>query len=906
MKRRPLIAIAFAVIFVLGVLGLPAFVNLSTDWYWFKALGFESVFLTSLITRLVLSGVIGIAAGVFFYVNLRVAQRGMVPNPVVLQLAPNLPKIDFTHLLRRLVWPTSIVLGLLVGTSVSAAWLVVLRFLNATQFGTTDPVFGRDIGYYFFTLPALTTGIGLVMGLTVIALFLTIPIYLLRGDIVVFGRRVTVEPAAETHIALLIAALLITSAANIFFVKLPSLLYSNTSTLVGANYTDLTVRVPIMHTAWVVALLGAVYVLWGARRKKLVSSAAVTAIAYFAVSGIMGTLAPAAVQKFLVAPNELVRENPQLINHIAATRRAWGLDEVVVKDLTGAASLSLSDIQQNSGTIKNVRLWDREPLLQTFGQLQEIRPYYDLVSVDDDRYWIDGEYRQVLLSPREMNTAALPTPNFINRRLTYTHGMGLALSPVNMVSPQGLPVLFIKDLPPTSSVSLQVTRPEIYYGELSDDYAFVETGQPEFDYPLADSSAYTSYVGAGGVDVSSFLRRLLLSMRFGSKDILFTSYITDQSKILYHREIRGRAQKALPFLDWDGDPYMVITEEGRMKWILDGYTQSRRYPYSRPIADGTNYMRNSVKVVIDAYDGNIAAYVADSRDPLIQTYAKIFANILLPLDSMPSDLRAHMRYPEDLFRAQTALYTVYHMDDAETFYSREDEWQIPVVARGERSGDPFLRHIVMKLPGESQEEFIVMTPFTPRQKDNLAAWMVARNDGDHYGELVIYKFGRQSLVFGPTQVANRINQNTDISQQLSLWDQRGSEVIRGNLLVIPINESLIFVQAIYLRSEGGRIPELKRVVVAYQNEVVMEETLERGLARLFSDDPTLTPVLATQESQTTPSTTRVGVSTEELIRQATSHYDRAVAAQQSGDWATYGAEMRLVGELLRRLGGGNR
>jgi uncharacterized membrane protein (UPF0182 family) len=370
--------------------------------------------------------------------------------------------------------------------------------------------------------------------------------------------------------------------------------------------------------------------------------------------------------------------------------------------------------------------------------------------------------------------------------------------------------------------------------------------------------------------------------------------------VLYYRNIRERAAKALPFLSWDSDPYMVITEAGELKWILDAYTASGRYPYSQPISDGTNYMRNSVKVVIDAYDGDVNAYVVDAEDPIVRTYQNIFPDIFAPLDEMPSDLRAHIRYPEDLFQVQTALYTTFHMDEPDIFYSREDQWQIPVSSRGEGSRDPFLRHIVMKLPGEETEEYIVMTPFTPRQKDNLAAWMVARNDGPSYGELVVYRFPRQSLVFGPSQIVNRMNQDTEISRQISLWDQRGSEVIRGSLLVIPIEESLIFVQAIYLRAEGGRIPELKRVVVAYQNRVVMEETLDQGLARLFGSAAAVEAVDTVTESEamleSEPSASLV-----ELIQQASDHFDLALEAQRAGDWARYGEQMSRVGELLRRL-----
>ena len=481
--------------------------------------------------------------------------------------------------------------------------------------------------------------------------------------------------------------------------------------------------------------------------------------------------------------------------------------------------------------------------------------------------------------------------------------MGLTLSPVNQVTPEGLPELFIKDLPPTSSISVKVTRPQVYFGELSSDYVFVNTENPEFDYPAGDTNAVTVYQGIGGVQASSLLRRVLLSIRFRSTNVLMTDEITRESRVLYHRRIAERASKALPFLTWDRDPYIVVTEDGRMKWILDAYTASARYPFSAPTTGGVNYMRNSVKVIIDAYDGDVQAYITDPDDPIIRTYAKIFPDIFSDFDEMPADMRAHVRYPSDLFGLQTALYTTYHMDKPDIFYAREDQWQIP--PSSDNTQDAFLRHIVMKLPGETQEEYITMTPFTPRQKDNLAAWMVARSDGDQYGQLLVYRFPRQSLVFGPAQVVNRINQDTDISQQISLWDQRGSEVIRGNLIVIPIETSLLFVQALYLRAEGGRIPELKRVIVAYQNQVIMEETLGAGLARLFGgsgfdERPAITAVAATDaagESVAITSEDRVA----DVARRLSEHYDAAIAAQRVGDWATYGVEMRLVGELVQQL-----
>ena len=901
MKRRSAFLVLLFAALLLALLSVPALIRLMTDWYWFTEVGFQTVFLTSLWTKTVLGLTVGVVAFGFFLLNLRFAQRGMAREPMVVSLSPNVPRVDVTGILRRLAWPASVILGLLFGLSAPTGWLVVQRFLHKTAFGLAEPIFDRDIGYYVFTLPAISVLIGVIFGLAMIALFLTVPVYLLRREIVVFRRRVTVNRSAELHVALLIALLFVTTAANVFFVRIPSLLYATSGPLFGASYTDIAVRVPLLHASWLVALAGAVFVLVGIRGRKVVRNTAVAVLAYFLVGGVIGALVPATMQKLVVAPTELAKEQPQLVHHISATRRAWGLDNVSVRDLSGEAGLTLQDVQANRGTVDNVRLWDREPLLQTFGQLQEIRTYYDFVSVDDDRYWIDGRYRQVLLSPRELNAASLPTRNFINERLTFTHGMGLTLGPVNQVSIEGLPVLFVKDLPPESNVSIGIERPQIYYGELSNDYVFVNTGQREFDYPLGDSSAFTTYDGTGGVRVKSLLRKLLLSLRFGSLDVLLSEYITDDSRVMYYRNIRERAEKALPFLSWDNDPYMVISEEGRLKWFLDAYTTSSRYPYSQPAGDGTNYMRNSVKVVIDAYDGDIKAYVADPSDPLIRTYAAIFPGILRAFEEMPADLRAHVRYPEDLFQIQTALYTTYHMSDPAVFYHREDQWQIPVVAGREGSRDPFLRHIVMRLPGESQEEFIFMTPFTPRQKDNLAAWMVVRNDGDNYGQLVVYRFPRQSLVFGPTQIVNRMNQDTEISRQISLWDQRGSEVIRGNLLVIPIEESLIFVQALYLRAEGGRIPEMKRVVVAYQNQVVMEETLWEGLSRLFGGAVEGGPRPATAQIAAAAGPAGAEGEIGDLVRRAAEHYDRAIAAQRAGDWASYGDEMRMVGELLRQL-----
>ncbi len=888
-RRLNLVLVALFLVFL-----LPALIRLGADWLWFQSLAYDRVFATQVIARTLLGLGVGAAAFAFVYANLRVALRGITRNPRVV-LPTGVGPVELLQLLRRLARPAALGVAVLVGLSAAGAWLDVLRFIHRTPFDTIDPVFGRDVSYYVFTLPVIAGTIRLLTILTTITLLVSVLIYVLRRDITALGRHVTVlERAPRLHLAGLVAGLFLLTAFRVHWVRIPGILFSSSGSFSGASFADLHGTLPGLRIVALAAMAGAGLVLWGARGPRLARAVLLSTAIYIGVSVLAASLYPALVNRFVVSPNELAKETPQLANHIAATRRAWGLDSVVTRDLTGEARLTEKDIHNNRATIDNIRLWDRDPLLQTFGQLQEIRTYYDFLSIDDDRYHIDGQYRQVLLSPRELNTTSLPTRTFINERLTFTHGMGLTLGPVHQVTSEGLPVLFIKDLPPSSSVSIKVTRPEIYFGEIADSWVFVHTGQKEFDYPSGDENVYTAYEGDGGVRVGSTARRLLFATYFRSLKVLLSSDITNESRAMYFRNIRIRSQKALPFLNFDADPYLVVDDVGRLRWILDGYTRTSRYPYAEPVGSHINYMRNSVKVVIDAYDGTVTAYLADPADPLVQTLSKVFPGIFHPLDDMPADLRAHLRYPEALFRVQSDLYATYHMNEPAMFYHQEDQWQKPVLS-DDRARDPFLRHIVMRLPGETDAEFIFMVPFTPRGKDNLASWMVARNDGEHYGKLVVYRLPKQSLVFGPTQIVNRINQDTEIARQISLWDQRGSEVIRGNLLVIPIEESLIYVQPLYLRAEGGRIPELKRIVVAYQNQVVMEETLEAGLSRLFGG------VVARTAAAPEPAPATGGDGAADLARRASEIYQRAVAAQRAGDWTRYGEELSRLGEVLKQL-----
>ncbi len=902
---------------MLGLLALllllvlaPALIRLYADVLWFQEIGFSRVLGTELATRAGLFAAVALLAFGFLYSNARIAQRGRAYRPILLH-GPEAPPRDLSELVWRVTVPIALVIAVVLGLSAMSGWLTVLRALHGVPFATADPIFGRDVAYYVFSLPLVAAVLGLLFSLGALSLLLAAGAYWLRRDLVLApDGRLRVEPAAGRHLAALGAFLFLLTAAGIWLVRLPELLYSTTGPLVGASYTDLHASRPGLHVSAIAAIVSAAVLVVFAVRRRAVRGA-VVAVAGFALVSLLGrVVVPAAVQRLVVAPTELTREAPSLRHHIELTRRAWGLDRVESRELSGAARITLADVRANATTIENVRLWDVEPLLQTFGQLQEIRTYYDFISVDDDRYWIDGRYRQVLLSPRELNPASLPTRTFINEHLTFTHGMGLTLAPVNLTTAEGLPVLFIRDLPPRSTVDLRVTRPQIYYGELTDTHVFVHTRQKEFDYPAGDANVFTRYRGAGGVRVGSAFRRSLLATYLGSSKVLLSGDITGESRVLYHRNVAARAQKALPFLRFDPDPYLIIRANGTLVWMLDAYTSSDRYPYAARLDDGTSYLRNSVKVVVDAYDGTVTPYVADPADPIVRTYRRVFPGILRDLAAMPADVRAHIRYPGELYRTQMGLYTIYHMDDPEELYHREDQWQVPTMQQRDREV-PFMRRIIMRLPQEEREEYIYMTPFTPRQKDNLTAWVVARSDGAHYGKLVEYRFPRQSLVFGPRQIVNRINQDTEISRQLSLWDQRGSEVIRGELMVIPIQEALVYVQPIFLRAEGGRIPEMKRVVVAYENRVAMEETLEEGLGRIFGTappgpagpaEPAAEPARGTAapEGEAAPPAQPAPVGGD-LARRAQTHYQRAMEAQRAGDWARYGEEIRRLGEVLQEM-----
>jgi hypothetical protein len=889
------------------VIALPVGAGLYTTWLWFQQLGYQTVFTTTLLTKAGLGAVVGLITAAFIWINLKIALRlSPETSPFARRFViegQEIPAPDFSALAPRLAPLVALALGVFAGLAGWGAWETFLRFRHQAPFGETDPIFGRDIAFYFFTLPALDKVSDWLLVLVVVSLGGAAIIYLVHGAIDLGRTQLSfsIERGARAHLLCLFAALFFALAFEAYLAR-PELLFGESGPVTGASYTDIHASLPILSARMVVAVIVAALTVVSAflRSNRLIWAG----VGVYLLTVVAGWLYPAAVQRFSVAPNELAKETLYIQHHIAATRKAFALDKVEERELSGEKTLTSQDIQKNRQTINNIRLWDQTPLLDTFSQLQVLRPYYDFHAVDNDRYLINGELKQVMLSPRELPAERLPTRNWINEHFTFTHGFGLTLGPVDQVTSVGQPVLYIKDIPPASSVpSLKIDRPEIYFGEMSNDRVYVKTKAKEFDYPAGnDEYVSKNYDGEGGVSIGSKWRQLLFSIRFGDLKLLLSNDMTAESRVLFDRKIGDRLKQVAPYLLFDEDPYMVI-HEGRLFWINDAYTVSDRYPYSETV-NGVNYIRNSVKAVVDAYHGHVQLYIADERDPMIQTYARIYPGALKPLAEMPEGLRAHLRYPEEIFKYQSQVYSTYHMDQPQIFYNKEDLWN--AASMGESDGktqvmEPY--YTIMKLPGEQREEFILMLPFTPKSRDNLAAWMAARSDGEHYGKLVVYRFPKHKVSHGPKQVVGFINQDPEISRQRTLWDQRGSSVNMGTLMVIPVEESLIYVQPLYLRAESVRIPELRRVIVAAENRIAMEPTLEAALARIFGETPAgdIKPPTPEAKPGEMPAQPLPAIPVANLAEQAKQHYDRAIQAQREGDWARYGEEIKRLGAVLEQM-----
>jgi uncharacterized membrane protein (UPF0182 family) len=887
---------------------LPATLDFVADWLWFGEVGYRQVYSTSIGARAVIGAAMFVIALIWLTVHARLALAAISAAPVSFTTREGFTvALPTREQLRPMVMILAAVASFLIASFASSQWMTLLSWWNQVPFGKADPILGHDAALYVFTLPALALLRGVLLGMVMLAAIGVAALYFAAGQIALTPFGLRVDERARRHLAWLAAGLFVVLALGAWIGRLQEIVEPS-GIIQGASYADAHGRMPaalgLMLASIAAAGFAAATAMTGSLRH-IVIGAALYGLVLLGGQAYAGVL-----QRFLVTPNEQVRETPFIEYNIAATRDAFALDRVEERELRGEAALTRQDIEANRGTLDNVRLWDHQPLLETFGQIQEIRTYYDFVSVDNDRYQINGQNRQVMLSARELNPAALPNRTWVNERLVFTHGHGLTLGPVNQVTSEGLPVLFVRDLPPVTTVDIDVTEPSIYFGELVNDYVIVRTRAQEFHYPKGDDNVFNQYAGQGGVPLGSFWRKLLFAAHFRNYQILLSDDITSESRLMFDRQIRRRVAKIAPFLVLDNDPYPVVSD-GRIWWIQDAYTVTNRYPYSSS-SGGVNYIRNSVKVVIDAYQGSVTFYAAETNDPIVQTLAKTFPTLLRPLSEMPADLRSHVRYPEDIFAIQASVFATYHMTNPAVFYNKEDQWEAPAVdSSGEsRRMEPY--YAMMKLPGEQDAEFIQMLPFTPRRRDNLASWMVARSDGEHYGKLQVFQFPKQTLVFGPQQVVARINQDQVISPQITLWSQQGSQVIQGTLMVIPIEESLIYVRPLYLRAQAGRIPELTRVIVAYQNRIVMEPTLDQAIARLFGvSERSVTPPKG--EAGTAPSTTTPATATaapapsfERLATEARETYQRALEAQKAGDWAKYGEEIRRLGELLERLKGSGR
>jgi uncharacterized protein len=866
------------------------------DWLFFREVGFEKIFTKVMSAQVITGAAFGIFFFVFAAVNVLLACSVKVPSADIIIMSRIRIALDperFIKILKPLGLLAAAFFGAMSGLWGSDLWAQVLTFLNRVDAGTIDPIFSRDIGFYLFQLPfyeSLSIYAGFLLFFT---LLLVVALYVIRGGVMLFGNTISAVKQAKTHVAIL-AFLFFVKLAFGFYLDRFETLYSTHSVITGAGYSDvygklivLGLLVPLTVIAGIAFAAG----LWK-EKWKLALYPVITLIAIYTIGvGIY----PALLQNFKVAPSEQALEEPFIKNHILLTRYGYNLQNVQVVPFDVNFNLTANDIKKNDATIKNIRLWDESPLLKTYGQLQQIRTYYRFHGVDNDRYTIGGEYRQVMLSARELSYDDLPSRSWINEKLVFTHGNGIVMGYVSRVSKEGLPEFIVKDIPPVSAVGVKITTPELYYGELTNDYVIVDTKMPEFSHPTSEGNVYTSYKGNGGVLLNSWAKRALYAAHFGTAKILFTGEIKGDSRILYNRNIIERVRRIAPFLYYDSDPYIVTLDDGKLYWIIDAYTVSTHMPYSIHLKNRVNYMRNSVKVVVDAYDGKATFYLSDPDDSISKVYKKIFPELFKTIQEMPSDLKEHIRYPRDFFKVQTSLYATYHMNDAKVFYNKEDLWEIPV--RNDKPMDPY--YLIMKLPEEKREEYVLLMPYTPSKRDNLAAWFAARCDDPNYGRLIVYTFPRDRLVFGPRQVDARIDQDSFISQQLTLWGQRGSQVIRGSLQIIPIEKSLLYIQPLYLAAEDkGGLPEMRRVVMAYENNVVMEENLEQCINALFGGKKGA-PVAETPTSAAVATTKKESV--HDLAKEAGQIFDKAKTFQRQGDWAGYGEQLKKLEQVLKQL-----
>ncbi|MFN2433013.1 MAG: UPF0182 family protein [Gemmatimonadota bacterium] len=935
--RRPRRLVRLLVAGVLALLLLGPASALLADLLWFREQGQAGTFWGLLGTRLALRlGLAALYAAVFF-VNLRVAARSFGSIRRRISNIEIHEAIKPLHL-NLLAAAAALALAFLFTAALGRQWIRLAFFLHPTEFGVRDPVFGRDVGFYVFELPFWQFLQTHVLVLLVLNALLAGVVYVASGALEVTSRHVFIRDRPRAHLAALAAAVFATLAWG-WRLDMLDLVHSSRGVVHGASWSDVHAQIP---GYWVLMVLGLAAAALAAREAlrgdlRVVGWAAAGLVA---AAVVFKGLVPGVVQRFVVEPDEIARESPYIAHNIRLTRRAFALDAIERRPFpVRDDGRELNVLAASREEVESIRLWDWRPLLQTYAQLQEIRLYYGFADVDVDRYAMGGRPRQVMLSVREMLTRDLAenARTWQNVHLVYTHGYGLVASPVDEVSREGLPTFFVRDLPPVvtpagEGAGLAIERPEIYFGEESGEYAIVNTRVKEFDYPQGDSNVYASYAGRGGIQLDAAWKKLLFAWRFGTLKFLLADAITPESRLLFDRRIGERVRKLAPFLLYDADPYAVV-HEGRILWIQDAYTATADYPYSEPVTfDGVtvNYARNSVKAVVDAYHGSVTFYAFDDADPILATWRRVFPDLFRPASEMPEGLRAHVRYPQGLFTLQTLALRAYHMTDPLVFYNKEDFWNLPneIYEESPQPMEPY--YVLLRLPGETEPQFSLVLPFTPRGKDNMIALLAAKSDGAEYGELVLYEFPKDELVFGPMQVEARIDQDSRISQQITLWSQKGSTVIRGNLLVIPLEGALLYIEPLFLQAQQSRLPELKQVIAAYDARIVMEPTLDATLASLLAGrevgrEPALgsgaeedeeglrlagssrDAAAAPAEAGTVTNDAQAGAGGESASDPAAAQaraleiYRAAVTAQRAGDWAAYGARLRELGEVLEAM-----
>ncbi len=868
-------------------------ITVITELQWYDALGFRDVYSTRVVLQTWLFiGSFEIAL-VFLAVNVVVALR--------VRSGPGLRAVGIRRPVIRSVGgaialAASALIALILSGGAGSQWSALVLFQHATPTGTTDPVLGQDLSFYLLTLPFLHSVVNWALGLGFMGLLLVVALYAWRGD----SFALNFSPLAIAHISVLLAVFAAALAAWTWLGRYDLLFAHNSSVVWGAAYTDVNARMPVLTfeagfgALIALALIANVWV----RRTWLPLAAAGLWVAML----VIGQIYPAIIQGFFVTPNAQSYELPYIQREISGSLAAYGLSDVSRRSFNGDQPITSQAVQADSVTINNLRLWDFVPLQDTYGQQQAIRTYYTFHDIDIDRYTIGTQYQSLEISAREFdfNQLSQSAQNWINQHLQYTHGYGVAASPVNAVVGEGLPDYVVGDIPPNGT--LKVTQPAIYFGELTSDYVIAPSEVKEFDYPQGSSDQYASYSGGHGVSLDG-INRALWALKLGDFNLLVSSQITPQSQILYRRAIVDRVSEIAPYLNFDSDPYIVVVD-GKLYWIIDAYTSASTYPYSQTTSfDGNdvNYIRNSVKVVINAYDGTTTFYVVDSKDPLIKAYAAAFPTQFKSIDAMPAGLRAHIRVPIDLFDAQVNIYATYHISDPKVFFAREDVWDIATWSPAPKaSPTPILPYYVLfRLPGEQTPEFLLIVPYTPHGKPNMVSWLAARSDGSHYGEYIDYVLPKDKVIFGPQQVSNRINEDPTVSRDFTLFDQAGSTVLQGNLLVVPIGDSFLYFEPIYLRANQAQsIPELKKIILADQDTVVYTDTLDQAINQLVgaasgqpppnnNPPPTITPALVAQ--------------IQDLVAQANLHYKAAYAALAKGDLVTFANEMAQVGNLLAQL-----